>query len=75
MIYLIGALLLPLTVCRYTCIKKKSRTPLNQVSNFYSFLYRLKTNMMIGYDIYERFTKEHFPMRQRMTLTTKIYCS
>jgi hypothetical protein len=31
--------------------------------------------MMIGYDIYERFTKEHFPIRQRMTLTTKIYCS
>jgi hypothetical protein len=30
---------------------------------------------MIGYDIYERFTKEHFPIRQRMTMTTKIYCS
>jgi hypothetical protein len=25
-------------------------------------------NMMIGYDIYDRFTMEHFPLRQRMTL-------
>jgi hypothetical protein len=31
--------------------------------------------MMIGYNIYDRFTMEHFPLRQRMTLTTKIYCS
>jgi hypothetical protein len=31
-------------------------------------------NMMIGYDIYDRFTMEHFPLRQKMTLTTKIYC-
>jgi hypothetical protein len=32
-------------------------------------------NMMIGYDIYDCFTMEHFQLRQRMTLTTKIYCS
>jgi hypothetical protein len=32
-------------------------------------------NMMIGYDIYDCFTMEHFPLHQRMTLTTKIYCS
>jgi hypothetical protein len=32
-------------------------------------------NMMIGYDVYDRFTMEHFPLRQKMTLTTKIYCS
>jgi hypothetical protein len=32
-------------------------------------------NMMIGYDIYDRFTMEQFRLRQRMTLTTKIYCS
>jgi hypothetical protein len=32
-------------------------------------------NMMIGYDIYDCFTMEHFRMRQRMTFTTKIYCS
>jgi hypothetical protein len=32
-------------------------------------------NMMIGYEIYDRFTMEHFTLRQRMTLTTKIYCS
>jgi hypothetical protein len=27
------------------------------------------------YDIYDSFTMEHFRLRQRMTLTTKIYCS
>jgi hypothetical protein len=32
-------------------------------------------NMIIGYDIYGCFTMEHFRLRQRMTLTTKIYCS
>jgi hypothetical protein len=32
-------------------------------------------NMMIGYEIYDRFTIEDFTLRQRMTLTTKIYCS
>jgi hypothetical protein len=32
-------------------------------------------NMMIGYDIYDRFTMEHLRLCQRMTLTTKIYCS
>jgi hypothetical protein len=31
--------------------------------------------MMLGYDIYDCFTMEHFRLRQRMTLTTKIYCS
>jgi hypothetical protein len=31
--------------------------------------------MMIGYDIYSCFTMEHFGLRQRMTLTTKIYYS
>jgi hypothetical protein len=31
--------------------------------------------MMKGYDIYNCFTTEHFQLRQRMTLTIKIYCS
>jgi hypothetical protein len=35
----------------------------------------MSSNMMIGYDIYDCFTMEHFRLRQRMTLTTKIYCS
>jgi hypothetical protein len=30
--------------------------------------------MMIGYDIYDCFTMEYFRLRQKMTLTTKIYC-
>jgi hypothetical protein len=30
---------------------------------------------MIGYDIYDCFTMEHFRLRPRITLTTKIYCS
>jgi hypothetical protein len=28
-----------------------------------------------SYDIYDCFTMEHFQLRQRMTLKTKIYCS
>jgi hypothetical protein len=36
----------------------------------------MSDNMMIGYDdIYDCFTMEHFRLRQRMTLTTKTYCS
>jgi hypothetical protein len=31
--------------------------------------------MMLGYDVYDCFTMEHFRLRQRMTLKTKIYCS
>jgi hypothetical protein len=34
----------------------------------------MSCNMMIGYDIWDRFTMAHFTLRQRMTLTTKIYC-
>jgi hypothetical protein len=32
---------------------------------------------MIGceYDTYDRFTMGHIPLRQRMTLTTKMNCS
>jgi hypothetical protein len=32
-------------------------------------------NMMIGYEIYDWFTMEHFLLRQGMTLMTKFYCS
>jgi hypothetical protein len=32
-------------------------------------------NIMIGYDIYDCFTVEDFPLRQKITLTTKMYCS
>jgi hypothetical protein len=32
-------------------------------------------NMMIGYDIYGRFTLEHFPLRQSVILTTSFFCS
>jgi hypothetical protein len=30
-------------------------------------------NMMIGYNIYDRFTVEHFPLCQRMILTTSFF--
>jgi hypothetical protein len=30
-------------------------------------------NMMIGYDIYDRFTMEHFPLRQSIILTTSFF--
>jgi hypothetical protein len=29
----------------------------------------------IGYEIYDRFTVEHFPLRQSMILTTNFFCS
>jgi hypothetical protein len=32
-------------------------------------------NMMIGYDIYDSVTMNHFRLRQTMTLTTKMCCS
>jgi hypothetical protein len=31
--------------------------------------------MLIGYDIYDRFTMEHFSLRQSMILTTSFFCS
>jgi hypothetical protein len=31
--------------------------------------------MMIGYDIYDRVTMEHFRLRQSMILTTSFFCS
>jgi hypothetical protein len=31
--------------------------------------------MMIGYDIWVRFTMEHCPLRQSMNLTTSYFCS
>jgi hypothetical protein len=36
---------------------------------------KMSYNLMIGYDIYDCFTMEHFRLRQKMTLTIKIYCS
>jgi hypothetical protein len=30
-------------------------------------------NMMIGYDIYDRFAMEHFRLRQSMILTTSFF--
>jgi hypothetical protein len=30
--------------------------------------------MMIGYDIYDRFTMEHFLLCQSMILTTSFFC-
>jgi hypothetical protein len=30
-------------------------------------------NMMIGYDIYDRFTVEHFPLRQSMILRNSFF--
>jgi hypothetical protein len=32
-------------------------------------------DMMTGYDIYDCFTMEHFPLRQNMILTTSFFCS
>jgi hypothetical protein len=35
----------------------------------------MSCNMMICYDIYDRFTMEHFPLRQNMILTISFFCS
>jgi hypothetical protein len=35
----------------------------------------MSQNMMIGYDIYDRVTMEHFRLRQSMILTTSFFCS
>jgi pyoverdine/dityrosine biosynthesis protein Dit1 len=43
-------------------VKKKMRKKLQLMSY----------DMMIGYDIYDCFTMEHFRLRQRMTLTIKM---
>jgi hypothetical protein len=43
-------------------VSKKMRTKLQLMSY----------DMMIGYDIYDCFTMEHFRLRQRMTLTIKM---
>jgi hypothetical protein len=32
-------------------------------------------NMMIGYDIYDHFTMEHFPLCQKTILTTSFFCA
>jgi hypothetical protein len=47
------------------CIKK--------VSKYEKKLQLMSYNMMIGYDIYDRFTMEHFPLRQSMILTTSFF--
>jgi hypothetical protein len=33
----------------------------------------MSCNMMICYDIYDRFTMEHFPLRQNMILTISFF--
>jgi hypothetical protein len=33
----------------------------------------MSCNMMIGYDIYDPFTIEHFPLCQSMILTTSFF--
>jgi hypothetical protein len=33
----------------------------------------MSSKLMIGYDIYDRFTMEHFPLRQNMILTTSFF--
>jgi hypothetical protein len=63
---------------RWSQINKNSLvdyTYVNKVSKKEKERQLMSYDMMIGYDICERFTIEQFPLHQRMTLTTKIYCS
>jgi hypothetical protein len=68
---------LTLTKCSYSWFKKNAHVKKGRKKNGNWQLCNViqQYNIMIGHDIYDRFTMEHFPLRQRMTLTTKIYCS
>jgi hypothetical protein len=57
---------------RLSQIKKFSLPDYARVNKLSKNEQKMTYNMMIGYDIYDRFTMEHFPVRQRMTLMTKI---
>jgi hypothetical protein len=37
--------------------------------------WQLTSYNMIGYDIYDRFTMEHFPLCQSLILTASFFCS
>jgi hypothetical protein len=56
-------------------LKKKSLPDYAHVKKMRKKLQLMSYNMMIGYDIYDCFTMEHFRLRQKMTFTTKIYSS
>jgi hypothetical protein len=62
---------------RLSQIKKKSLSDyahVNKVPKKIRKKYQFVSyNMMIGYDIYDRFTVEHFPLRQSMILTTSFF--
>jgi hypothetical protein len=67
---------------RLSQIKKKSLPDyahVNKVSKKFELLLKklqlMSYNMMIGYDIYDRFTMEHLQLRQNIILTTSFFCS
>jgi hypothetical protein len=50
----------------YAHVNKVSENVINQCQ-------LMSYNMMIGYDFYDRFTMEHFTLRQSMILTTSFF--
>jgi hypothetical protein len=67
---------LTLTIGRYSWFQKNAHVKKGEKNGNWQLCNVIQQyNIMIGHDIYDRFTMEHFPLRQRMTLTTKIYCS
>jgi hypothetical protein len=58
---------------KFPCLIKRMSTKCQK--KWEKKLQLMSYNMMIGYDIYDCFTMEYFRLRQRMTLTIKIYCS
>jgi hypothetical protein len=66
------------SLVRLSQIKKNPRLimPMSKkCQNMKKKLQSMSYNMMIGYDIYDRFTMEYFSLRQSMILTTNFFCS
>jgi hypothetical protein len=56
--------------------KKKSLSDYAHIKKVSKKIRKKNDNdMMIGYNIYDRFTVEHFPLLQSIILTTSFFCS
>jgi hypothetical protein len=64
------------SLVRWSQIKKNPRLIMPMSKKYQNMKKKLQSmsyNMMIGYDIYDRFTMEYFPLRQSMILTTNFF--
>jgi hypothetical protein len=58
---------------RLSQIKHFSLPDYVHVKKLINYCQLMSYNMMIGYDIYDRVTMKHFPLRQSMILTTSFF--